>query len=190
MNTINYDGFFKDYRAKFGAIKKSETVTAIKAIIDANNQYGFTVPQVAYLLATAYHETAHDFIPKREFGSASYFIRRYWENARQRAWLGNDTPEEAVKYCGRGLVQITGEVNYERFGIADNPDKALELNTAIRIIYVGMRDGVFTGRKIAHYINADKKDYYNARRVINGIDKAAQIAGYAESIEHILKNNG
>lgn len=186
---MNWQGFFNDYRARFGSIKKAETVTAVTEIIKANDKYGFTVQQLAYLLATAYHETAHDFIPKKEFGGAAYFIKRYWENIRQRAWLGNDSPEEAVKYCGRGLVQITGEVNYERFGIADKPDKALELPTAIDIIYVGMRDGVFTGRKISKYINSDTCDYYNARRVINGIDKASMIESYAVTFERILKAN-
>ena len=186
---MNWQGFFNDYRAKFGAIKKPETVTSVTEIVNARERYGFTLPQLAYLLATAYHETAHDFIPKREYGSAAYFIRKYWENVRQRAWLGNDSADEAVKYCGRGLVQITGEVNYEKFGIADNPDKALELPTAIDIIYRGMRDGTFTGRKISHYINADKTDYYNARRVINGIDKAPLIEGYALAFEKMLKAN-
>ncbi len=186
---MNWPAFFKQYRERFGSIKNSATVAAITAIVEANKEYKFDTNQLAYLLATAYHETAHDFIPKREFGSAEYFIRKYWENTKLRAWLGNDSPEEAVKYCGRGLVQITGEVNYEKFGIAQNPDKALELETSIRIIYVGMRDGVFTGRKLSYYVNDERSDYFEARRVINGMDRAAVIADYANGFYQILKSN-
>jgi putative chitinase len=184
---MNKDRFFAEYRAKFGRISSQTTVDILSGIIDANKRYGLTTPQLAYLLATAYHETGHDFVPKREYGSASYFVRRYWTNTKVAKWLGNDSAEEAVKYCGRGLVQITGETNYERFGIADNPDKALEPETAIRIIFDGMVKGIFTGKKLSDYLNDTRQDFYNARRIINGIDRAADIARYAETFKHIIE---
>lgn len=185
---MNWESFFTDYTKKFGGFS-AKTESAIKAIIQANDTYKLSIAQLAYLLATAYHETAHDFIPKKEYGSADYFIRRYWNNLKQRVWLGNDTAQEAVKYCGRGLVQITGEVNYEKFGIADDPEKALELAKAIEIIYKGMMGGMFTGKKLSKYINEQSCDFYDARRVINGLDKASLIEGYANGFYRLLKNN-
>lgn len=183
---FNFDIFFKEYRIAFGSVKSAITVENIKLIIEAAEQYAVNLNQLAYLLATAYHETGHDFVPKYEYGKAEYFIRKYWVNSKVAKWLGNDNAQEAFKYRGRGLVQITGETNYERFGIADNPDKALEIETAIEIIYKGMTQGVFTGKKLINYIQGNSYDYISARRIINGTDKAQLIAGYAEKIRLML----
>ncbi len=132
---FNYDIFFKEYRINFGAIKAPQTVTNIKLIIEANEIYGVSLNQLAYIMATAYHESGHDFFPRYEYGNLQYFVRKYWINKVVAKWLGNDDAADAFKYRGRGLVQITGEDNYTKFGIADNPDKALEIATAIAILF-------------------------------------------------------
>ena len=177
---VNYDIFFKEYRINFGSIKDVQTVTNLKLIIDTSEIYGASTNQLAYILATAYHETAHDFFPRYEFGKLEYFVRRYWLNSKVAKMLGNESAEEAFKYRGRGLVQVTGETNYEKFGIADNPDKALEIGTAIEIIYKGMLGGIFTGAKLSRYVSTNSFNFVEARRVINGTDKAQLIAEYAE----------
>lgn len=178
--------FWNEYRQNFGSVKNPKTITVVERIIEYAESKGLNENQIAYILATAYHETAFDFIPKREYGSAEYFIKKYWTNSKVRGWLGNDSATEAVKYCGRGLVQITGEVNYERFGIANNPEKALEVETAVKILVDGMINGVFTGRKLSHYITNEKTDYTNARKIINGLDKAGAIREYANRFLSIL----
>ena len=183
---FNYDIFFKEYRIKFGSIKSTTTVDNIKLIIESQQKYGVGINSLAYILATAYHETGHDFFPKYEYGNYAYFIKKYWLNSKVAKWLGNDVELEAFKYRGRGLVQVTGETNYERFGIADNPDKALEIETAIRIIYEGMTKGIFTGKKLSDYMDTFKYDFIGARKIINGTDKAKLIAGYAEQFRLIL----
>ena len=183
---FNYDIFFKEYRINFGSIKELFTVTNIKLIIEANEIYGVSLNQLAYILATAYHESGHDFKPRYEYGNYAYFIKKYWLKLKVRTWLGNDSELEAFKYRGRGLVQITGETNYERFGIADNPDKALEIATAIDIIYKGMLNGIFTGVKLNKYVGINSYDFIAARRIVNGTDKAQLIAGYAEKIRLML----
>jgi hypothetical protein len=68
-----------------------------------------------------------------------------------------------------------------------NPERAKDTLTAYRIMSLGMRDGLFTGRSLRHYINGAKCDYVNARRIINGTDKAQAIAGYAAKFERILR---
>ncbi len=40
--------------------------------------------------------------------------------------------------------------------------------------------GDFTGKALEEYFNASKTDWINARRIINGKDKAELIASYAE----------
>jgi predicted chitinase len=186
----NLQTFFTEYRTYFGKISKQQTIDVLSSILEANTaKYNLPLEQLAYLLATAYHETGHDFVPKRELGGSAYFIKKYWTNQRVAKWLGNDDASEAVKYCGRGLVQITGETNYERFGIASNPEMALETGTAIRIIFEGMIKGIFTGKKLSDYNKSIGYDFVNARRIINGVDRAADIAKYANYFLSILKKS-
>ncbi|MBT0647223.1 hypothetical protein KJJ93_29975, partial [Escherichia coli] len=52
-----------------------------------------------------------------------------------------------------------------------------------------MEEGWFTGKRLIDYINDQIKDYYNARRIINGTDKADEIKQIAEEFEHILKSS-
>lgn len=53
----------------------------------------------------------------------------------------------------------------------------------------GMRHGSFTGASLAHYTHEGILDYVNARRIINGTDQAATIAGYAQRFEELLRVN-
>lgn len=46
----------------------------------------------------------------------------------------------------------------------------------------GMEEGIFTG-----YINSDKIEYENARKVINGSDQKKLIASFAEKFQSILE---
>jgi len=143
---------------------------------------------LAYVLATTHHEVDRSMQPIREVGSASYFRRRYdieGERPKVARQLGNLQPGDGAKYYGRGFVQLTGRKNYqdwsERLGVklTANPDLALDTQIATRIIFEGMRLGTFTGKKLGHYFNDKKEDWVNARRIINGVDKANLIAGYA-----------
>ena len=69
-----------------------------------------------------------------------------------------------------------------------DPDQALRPLIAYRIMSIGMRDGLFTSKKLSDYINAQGCDYRNARRIINALDQAALIAGYAKTLEGILRD--
>ena len=60
------------------------------------------------------------------------------------------------------------------------PDRALDLTNAIPIMFVGMKQGIFTGKKFADFFNKGKEDWVNARKIINGLDKAQLIASYAK----------
>jgi predicted chitinase len=143
--------------------------------------------QIAYILATAKHETAGTFAPIKEYGGITYFIKKYWLNSRVAKWLGNDNANDAAKYFGRGFVQITGETNYERFAklfnidLVNNPDLALVPAIAAKIAVYGMIHGTFTGAKLADYFRASANPI-SARRIINGTDKAELIAKYYNEI--------
>lgn len=51
---------------------------------------------------------------------------------------------------------------------------------AIPIMFIGMKEGIFTGKKFADYFSPTKEDWVSARRIINGLDKANTIAGHAK----------
>lgn len=180
----NPSAFFQAAKAVTGSLTQGQ-VDGFNALLSAMSAW--PVSWVAYGLATAYHETAHTMQPIKEMGGDAYFKRRYdiqGEKPGLARRLGNVTPGDGVRYAGRGYVQITGRSNYAKFGIADKPDEALKPDVAARIMVEGMTTGAFTGKKNADYLPGD---YVNARRIINGTDKAHQIAGYARSFEDALE---
>jgi hypothetical protein len=82
---------------------------------------------------------------------------------------------------------LTWKYNYEKqskkLGLGDelvtNPDKAMIPEIAIAILFGGSMDGDFTGKSLRHYINDEVCDFRNARKVINGLDRAGDIEKYA-----------
>lgn len=151
---------------------------------------------VAYMLATVKHECANTFQPVTEYGADSYFAK-YERPSAISVRLGNTDAGDGLRFKGRGYVQITGRGNYAKLGAAlglgkaflTQPALVLEPLNAYRIMSLGMRNGLFTGRKLASYIDASGSDYVGARRIINGQDKAAEIAAMADTLETALRKS-
>lgn len=141
---------------------------------------------IAYALATTAHETAWTFEPIIERGAKSYF-NKYEPGTKIGKDLGNTQKGDGYTFRGRGYVQLTGRKNYERYGIENAPDMALDPYRAFDIMTDGMFNGRYTGKSFANYINASKTDYVNARRIINGTDKAKHIADIAIAFKRALK---
>ena len=60
-------------------------------------------------------------------------------------------------------------------------NQVLQPTIAYRIMSYGMRYGSFTGEKLSDFIRPGKAaDYYHAREIINGLDRAGTIGGYAQ----------
>lgn len=167
---------FKVLRDKFGKLSQSQ-VDGINHIVSAmHNDKGISYAQAAYVLATTWHETAKTMQPVIEYGSEKYLkSKSYWP------------------YIGYGYVQLTWLANYKRMGdllkinLVDDPKLALQPDIAVNIMIAGMKNGLFTGMKLSDYIHQSKKDYVNARRIINGTDKAKLVAEYAETFEYALR---
>lgn len=128
--------------------------------------------QLAYILATTFHETDATMRPIEEYGKG--YGKPYGK------------PVNGHAYYGRGYVQLTWDYNYKKMSsvvgidLFANPERALEPPIASKIMFYGMENGSFTGKKLSDYIvNNTVYDFYNSRKVINGLDKAQSIALYA-----------
>ena len=97
---------------------------------------------------------------------------------------GAPDPRTGLAYYGRGLVQLTWLANYLKAGtklgvdLVYHPELALRPDIAAQILFRGMIEGWFTGRKLADYFGPGHSDPVGARHIINGVDCAALIAGY------------
>lgn len=175
-------------------------VDGTRAIIEVF--MGLPASWIAYALGTAWHETAHSMQPVKEFGGKNYFHRMYdieGQRPHVARRLGNKFKGDGVKYAGRGYVQITGRRNYEIAGkklqepMLENPDLALACSIAARIMKSGMVEGWFTGKSLEDYLPAEGytlKSFINARRIVNQMDDAEDIALYAVSFYNSLTYAG
>ena len=194
---MNRKAFFDAVRTDpFNGSLGAKQVSGMDAILDEWDRRGLTdLRWLAYMLATAFHETACSMQPIKEYGGRAYFMRMYDRSGDRphvaRA-LGNTMVGDGAEFCGRGFVQLTGRRNYalasKKLG-ADfivAPDLVMVPRHAAAIMYEGMIEGWFTSRKLADYFFADRADWTNARRIINGTDKAAIVAGYARAFHAAL----
>lgn len=149
---------------------------------------------LAYMLGTVHHETGRTMQPVRETfassdaqaiarlnrayaaGVLTWVRTPYWQpDASGKSWFG------------RGLVQITHRDNYKKLGAAigvnliADPGLALQLNTALDIMFVGMRRGLFTGVKLSDRFSGAVERWRHARQIINGLERADLVASYAKA---------
>lgn len=129
---------------------------------------------LAYMLATTHHETDRTMQPIEEYGKG------------KGKPYGVPDPVTNKAYYGRGFVQLTWKYNYDKMStvtnnnLVINPEYALDITTSTKILFYGMINGSFTGKKLNSYFGSGKEDWINARRIINGLDKANLISGYAK----------
>lgn len=221
---MNRSAFYASARQRasgvFGTSISQSQVEGCEAILTEAERRGTPLFHLAAILSEAYHETGGRMQPISE--NLNYSAKRmtqvwpsrfptvasakpYANNPQKLAnkvyggRLGNDGPNDGWLYRGRGLAQITGNANYAKFGLAENPDAASEMATAVRILFDGMTKGMFTGKKLADYDYLVTRSpdvpgfkYYASRAIING-DTAANGAGialYAKAFEKALRSAG
>jgi putative chitinase len=81
--------------------------------------------------------------------------------------LGNTSEEEAAKYLGRGLIQLTGKENYERCGLAIGVDLLSDPDLLLDPRYATMSAGWFWNKKGLNEL-ADAQEHGQITKRING----------------------
>ncbi|PHV11675.1 hypothetical protein [Chitinimonas sp. BJB300] len=200
---FNRKVFFTDWSARTNLSLTPERQAAVTALLDLiEADPGFAqIREIAYFLATVRWESNHTFAPIKE--------KRFNSQTRPREWASQNVYWQTGFY-GRGLVQITWEVNYRKASkklagmqfklnsgsqltltadsLVQQPDLTMELSIAYAIGARGMREGWFTGKKLSDYIKpSEAPDYAGARRIINGVDRKDEIAAMAAQFELLLR---
>ena len=173
MTSFNKDAYFDSVRDSLfkGSMSQQQVVGQNFILREWKKRYGFgNDPRwLAYMLATTFHETGRTMWPITEYGSQSYL-----------------TSKPYYPYVGRGFVQLTWEENYLKASpivdedLVEFPDLALQPDIAAIIMFDGMTDGWFTGRRLDQYFGPAIDDPLNARQIINGNDCDEEIEGYHE----------
>lgn len=167
----------------FGKSLSPGQVRGIEGILDAFAVTGDGRDKtLAYGLATARREVGAGMVPVREgFKRTDVEARSHvLRNFKDRGYAEPAGPWGHV-YYGRGIVQLTWLANYEREGIAADPDKALEPKFAAELMFKGLLDGRWNskGLGLAHYLPTyGLDDLKNARRTVNLTDHWEEIAGF------------
>lgn len=163
---------------------------------------------LAYNLATAFHETAGTMQPIKERGPVRYFDK-YEPGTKIGKVLGNTKKGDGYRFRGEGHVQNTGRRNAayaskrlnEVFGLdvdlVKDPGKRGDPFISAHSLFLGNKEGWWTGKDLLDFLDGEDEDdaedlreFINARRVVNGTDKATKIAHYAIEFEHALRSAG
>jgi len=188
--------FYAAARSLFGGTLSQSQVDGLNVILEATHH--LPISHRAYLLATTHHETGRTMQPVRETfaktddeairrleasfakGQLKWVKTPYWrKDADGKSWLG------------RGYVQLTHKVNYEKASmltgvdLVANPNAAMRPAVAAKILVEGSQMGMFTGKKLSDYLPGD---YVNARRIINGVESAQTVAKLAQGYEAALRH--
>lgn len=163
----------------------------LDAIMDEWERLDRHITECAYLMATAYHESGR-FKYDEEIGKGAG--KKYGEEI----FLSSS---KTVAFYGRGWPQHTWLTNYAKLSVRatlafgkemDFVNKPDAINASDEVqawaMWECMISGLWTGKNFADYKNAEGVlDYFEARRIVNGTDRADLIAGYARKFEEALK---
>lgn len=196
-------GGFSILKSGLGSLSQSQVNEINFLVSQFDKDKSISYNDAAYMLATTWHETAKTMLPIEEYGQGKGRPYGTWyensigqlysfiDGSKKSAYLKGNYP---FLYYGRGYVQLTWQSNYKlaasKLGhdFLNNPSDVMKKEFAVKIMIEGMKNGWFTGKRLSDYISKTTKDYKNARRIINGTDKADLIASYAVTFEKALRS--
>lgn len=183
---INRKVTYDNIRKNFGKLSTKQ-VEGFEAVFNEAERLGFGFDKrysLIYILATIWHEVNKTMQPIEEYGKGKG--KKYG----QRVWYNGKKYIDILHiFYGRGHVQNTWRDIYEKLTIeakkqgydwdfVNHPELLLQMKPSIWATFYAMSSGLYTGRKLSHYFNDKINDSINARKIINGTDKAVLIAGH------------
>lgn len=209
---MNRTAFYAALRggAMFPKGLSASQVDGVESLLDVWARYfaDDALQFLAYDLATAFHETAATMQPIKERGAVAYFSK-YEPGTKLGKMLGNTVAGDGYRFRGEGHVQNTGRRNARhasdqinkrfdlKIDLVANPEQRGDPFVSAISLFLGNREGWWTGRDLDDFIDSideatdeDLREYIAARRVVNGTDKAAKIAGHAIEFGKALKVAG
>lgn len=188
--------FFARVRAHLGPLSQSQ-IDGFQRLLQAFGVAAWPIAWAAYGLATGWWETNKRMQPVEE---------GYYLGAKAAAF---QRKLRYYPYFGRGDVQLTwrGDDREPHYGYAradaelglngellKDPSLALRPDISAKVMVRGMEAGWFTGKTLSDYLPhsgaAAADAFRQARRIINGQDKAAEIAGIAAMFQAALEAGG
>lgn len=184
--SLDLPTFFSSVRASpFPGSLTQGQVQGMEAILGAAPP-DMPLEHLAYCLGTCPIETAWTMQPIEEIGR------------------GKGRTYGPTGFWGRGYVQLTWEGNYAKAtkrlrelgyltakqDLVKTPALAMQPDIAAAIMFIGSSEGWFTGKKLSDYLGNGKADWKGARRIINGQDRAGEIALHAQAFAAALKKAG
>lgn len=172
--------FYDELKRTVTGSLNSEQVSVVNKVMKYANHW--RVSWLAYALATTWHESCFKLVEEIGKGRG----RPYHKPGKygQGQW-------------GRGLPQLTWDRNYEwadkalglNGALLKNFNLALDADISAKLMVLGMETGAFTGKGLRNYLTGPigtYEQFRQARRIINGMDKADMIARYAVKIQQAI----
>lgn len=208
---LNSKAFFDRVKKELhrGSLNQSQ-VDGLNRLVGAFENRKWPIFYAAYGLATSLRECGGLYQPVREGFKKSDAEARAYVKRNYPTKYGKPTMYDGQYAYGRGDVQLTWALpnsnniaNYEKADaklaklglikkgelLADF-DLALRPDLSVAIMMVGMDEGWFTGKKNSDYLDGEVPDFRNARRIINGVDHADEIATNARKFLYALQDGG
>jgi putative chitinase len=186
---INKIKTYENIRKEFGSLKQKQ-VEGFEAVFEEWDIRGLNDNRfLAYILATIWHEVGGKMHPIEEIGKGKglKYGKRVWYN-------GTAYDDITHIFYGRGHTQNTWRdiylklTNSNRKGwdFVNNPELLLTMECSIWATFHSMLTGLYTGKKLSDYFGHNSNNPVNARRIINGTDKAELIATYYERFKKCI----
>jgi hypothetical protein len=187
---VNIDELISDYKSQGGITKFPNSLKKILEFASKDNNIN-SINHLAYLLATAKIESDYslerweaDYVcgdagvkyNKKPCDSAiNYYCST--KGGKQDYCAGKPKDKNGLPYFGRGLIQITWQDNYKKYGdkigvnLVDNPEKIFIPENSYNVAVAYLNDKRGSAKK-STFDWVDAGDLTQARKSVNGGTKS------------------
>jgi predicted chitinase len=210
--SINIEKAVEEYKKKGGKTDFEDSLKQVLKFAKSDSKIN-SVSDLAYLLATAKAESDYslqrwesDFVCGKEGvpykdKPCQKALNYYRSSDGKKNYYELGVDRNGLPYFGRGLIQLTGKSNYQKYGgkigvdLVNDGDKALEPKNSYNIAVeymINKRGGQYSknGQNRSTFDLANDGDLTLARKSVNGGTKGIQeVNNYYDIWKSIINNN-